>query len=128
MMNRKEAVPQTRKQLQATIKELKAKGLVDKKFDARQNNEKLATEIGKATGTTPGIDSKKAAKKSTKTSAANEVISSFKDAQNLAERKGFVLQHSAHGFKLELYTGHSGRPEKFLLPSDVVKFINKLAA
>lgn len=116
--------PTKRQQLQARIKVLKSEGKISKKFDARQKNVILEAEIAAAENR-PGIAQPAKAKKE---SILSEKVVSFKDAQDYAERKGYVLQYSASGFKLELYTGITGRPEKFLLPSDVVRYVNKLAA
>lgn len=116
--------PTKRQQLQARIKVLKSEGKVSKKFDARQKNVILEAEIALAElrpGIAPSAKSKKEA-------IFSEKVVSFKDAQDYAERKGYSLQYSANGFKLELYTGTTGRPEKFLLPSDVIRYVNKLVA
>jgi hypothetical protein len=119
----------TRKQLQATIKQLKLEGKVEKKFDARQSNLILSTEIERVTGVTHGIETKKSVVKSPKIAKKeNNKIVSFKDAQNYAERKSFALQFSANGMQLELYIDCSGRPKKFWLPSEVVSYINQLVA
>jgi hypothetical protein len=125
----KEISTMTRKQLQATIKQLKLEGKVDKKFDARQSNLILSAEIERVTGVTTGIEAKKPVTKAPKISKKeNNRVVSFKDAQNHAEKKGFVLQFSSNGMRLELYTDSSGRPKKFWLPSEVVSYINQLVA
>ena len=115
-----------RQVLQAKIKQLKLEGKIDKKFDARQSNKILSAKISEVEGVnTPGIVKNTVAKKWT--TLKTQVVS-FQDACNYAERKGYILQYSPHSFKLELYSGTTGKPMKFMLPRDVVEYINEVAA